>query len=471
MNGKETFQFTWGNYQTMGTVENNIETLTRENPWRKMSNVIEVSRANSIRMYHSKQDLELDNERGRMFLEEMPYLEFIQGMERAVASAWHTYREIRSVSVGTLTDERLYEIYEQLQKNWRGVIAYFYATQPEGVRALIEEMKKSLSPEELLLLLCPDKLDIVNQESIDWYELVQKAYSEELLYEHAYRYPWTVAAHFTYEDALETLNARRDYDWDHSKRPTIAEEKRMMHEKQQVILNEHPEVRDYARRAQRLALFRMEIKATYAGTDFYSIPVIYEMARRSGESPLDIHLYYFLKDGRDLIFDKRALSQSVKDARKCCFVGAAEDGRIVYKEGEEAESYARVRLGPLYEEERTFEGDMMTGVVAVKGRARGVVRVLHANDVPHARMLRQTFQKGEILVTEMTQPNILDIASRAGAIVTDEGGMLSHAAIISRELGIPCVVYTKIATKALQDGDRVEVDADKGIVRILERAK
>jgi len=54
---------------------------------------------------------------------------------------------------------------------------------------------------------------------------------------------------------------------------------------------------------------------------------------------------------------------------------------------------------------------------------------------------------------------------KAGAIVTDEGGITCHAAIVSRELGIPCVVGTKIVTKVFKDGDLVEVDANKGLVK------
>ena len=57
----------------------------------------------------------------------------------------------------------------------------------------------------------------------------------------------------------------------------------------------------------------------------------------------------------------------------------------------------------------------------------------------------------------------------AAAILTDQGGITSHAAIISREMHIPCIVGTKIATQVLKDGDLVEVDADNGIVRILEK--
>ncbi len=76
-------------------------------------------------------------------------------------------------------------------------------------------------------------------------------------------------------------------------------------------------------------------------------------------------------------------------------------------------------------------------------------------------------EKGEILVCSMTTPDYLPAMKRAIAIVTDEGGLLSHASIISRELGKVCIVGTKIATKVLKDGDLIEVDADKGIVRKL----
>jgi len=77
------------------------------------------------------------------------------------------------------------------------------------------------------------------------------------------------------------------------------------------------------------------------------------------------------------------------------------------------------------------------------------------------------FRKGEVLVTEITDPDWEPIMKIASAIVTDKGGRTSHAAIVSRELGIPCVIGTKIATKVFKDGDRVEVDATRGVVRKL----
>jgi len=102
------------------------------------------------------------------------------------------------------------------------------------------------------------------------------------------------------------------------------------------------------------------------------------------------------------------------------------------------------------------------GRVAFKGNVTGRVRVI--KKISEA----ESFKKGEILVASMTDPRYVFIMEKAAAIVTDEGGMLCHAAIVSREFGIPCIVGTKIATKVLKDGDLVEVDAENGIVRKLE---
>ena len=73
-----------------------------------------------------------------------------------------------------------------------------------------------------------------------------------------------------------------------------------------------------------------------------------------------------------------------------------------------------------------------------------------------------------VLVTSMTRPEMVVAMEKAAAIVTDEGGITSHAAIVSRELKIPCIIGTKVATKILKNGDLVEVDAFKGIVRKIK---
>lgn len=99
------------------------------------------------------------------------------------------------------------------------------------------------------------------------------------------------------------------------------------------------------------------------------------------------------------------------------------------------------------------------GQVAYPGVVRGRVHIIRTEK--ESRRLKL----GEILVTEMTYPDLLPAMRRAAGFVTDTGGITCHAAIVARELKKPCVIGTKIATKVLKDGDRVEVDADKGVVR------
>lgn len=96
------------------------------------------------------------------------------------------------------------------------------------------------------------------------------------------------------------------------------------------------------------------------------------------------------------------------------------------------------------------------------GKAIGVVKlVFRPHDI--AKM-----NKGDILVSIATDPDIVPAMKLAGAIVTDQGGVTAHAAIVSRELGKPCLIGTKIATKIFKDGDRVEVDATKGIIKKID---
>jgi phosphohistidine swiveling domain-containing protein len=117
------------------------------------------------------------------------------------------------------------------------------------------------------------------------------------------------------------------------------------------------------------------------------------------------------------------------------------------------------RLSKLVDPKTKISTKEITGTTACLGWVQAKARVVHK--------LSQldTLKKGEVLITSMTTPDFVVAMKKAGAIVTDEGGLSCHAAIVSRELGIPCVIGTKIATKVFKDGDLVEVDANNGTVR------
>jgi phosphohistidine swiveling domain-containing protein len=117
----------------------------------------------------------------------------------------------------------------------------------------------------------------------------------------------------------------------------------------------------------------------------------------------------------------------------------------------ELEGYAFVK--------KKKEDEKINGRIAYKGKVKGaVVIVRERKDFAKVR-------KGDILITAMTTPEMAMIMRKAAAFITDEGGITCHAAIVAREFKKPCIIGTGNATQILKDGDLVEVDAEKGVVR------
>jgi phosphohistidine swiveling domain-containing protein len=99
------------------------------------------------------------------------------------------------------------------------------------------------------------------------------------------------------------------------------------------------------------------------------------------------------------------------------------------------------------------------------GKVRGTVKIIiDKSDLGK-------INKGDIMVSPMTTPDFVVAMEKAAAFVTDEGGITCHAAIVAREMKKPCIIGTETATQSLKDGDLVEVDAKKGIVKIIKKAE
>jgi phosphohistidine swiveling domain-containing protein len=108
-------------------------------------------------------------------------------------------------------------------------------------------------------------------------------------------------------------------------------------------------------------------------------------------------------------------------------------------------------------------GNIIKGSSACVGKVTG--RIKKITEVADMNKIK----RNEILVTSMTTPDLMAVNKNFLAIITDEGGITCHAAIVARELRKPCIIGTKIATQVLNDGDLIEVDANNGIIKILKR--
>jgi phosphohistidine swiveling domain-containing protein len=150
--------------------------------------------------------------------------------------------------------------------------------------------------------------------------------------------------------------------------------------------------------------------------------------------------------------------ENLKERNRNCSLIVDESLKVVnFKELE------KIYPNFVFKQEEIKLSEVIKGAVAFKGRVQGRVRILRQKSkIPY-------FKEGEILVSPMTTPSFLPAMKKAAAIVTDEGGITCHAAVVAREIARPCITGTKIATKVLKDGDLVEVDANKGEIKIIKR--
>lgn len=198
-------------------------------------------------------------------------------------------------------------------------------------------------------------------------------------------------------------------------------------------------------------------KSTYWMTHYASL-LMKEIGRRFGGYELK-HLRYMiypeilsLFSGRPTVSGKEAETRY----RSCAFYQKGNFYEII--SGREYKNFYESVFG----KEKKLEVNDFRGLTASSGKVTGRVKVVKS--VQEVGKV----QKGDILVAVMTRPDYIAAIKKAAAIVTDEGGVTCHAAIVSREFGIPCVIATKIATKVLKDGDLVEVNANHGVVKIIK---
>lgn len=198
----------------------------------------------------------------------------------------------------------------------------------------------------------------------------------------------------------------------------------------------------YRRYAQLLAVHHMSA-------------ILKEIARRFFITEKQVR-FMRVNEMEKMLLNNKYDGQELLERAKYCVYYAERDGEKVFV-GDEAKAIMKS-----IEKEIDLNISELKGESGCVGYAKGKVKIIiRADDMTK-------MEQGDILVSIATDPDIVPAMKKAAGIVTEQGGVTSHAAIVSRELGIPCVIGTKIATKIFKDGDIVEVDANKGIVRKIK---
>ncbi len=192
---------------------------------------------------------------------------------------------------------------------------------------------------------------------------------------------------------------------------------------------------------------------------FFAQKLFEEISSRMGISLHDIS-FMLEEEVMDFLDKGKKLPSGIIESRKKGFaIYFTPEKKIDCKSGEEAD-IVMADIGLVVFEDFSEE---IRGVAASSGKAKGTVAIVRGiSDLAKVR-------KGDVMVAITTHPDYVPAMQKASAIVTEEGGITSHAAIVARELGLPCIVGAKHATKSLRNGDIVEIDADAGLVRKIKK--
>jgi pyruvate,water dikinase len=222
------------------------------------------------------------------------------------------------------------------------------------------------------------------------------------------------------------------------------------------------EYRKYRKLVEKLGKIRFELhEKSKALWYVLANKLMSEISRRWGLGFSDL-FFYTSKEIKDLFRNKK-VDVKVIDLRKKGFIFISFPDKRMLLVGDNFKKLFKEIIN-----NKSVIDKKIKGLAVMKGVIKARAEVILHNKRSITKKLK-FLRKGDILITDMTSPDdAIMVSKKAGGIITDEGGITSHAAIIAREFKIPCVVGTKIATQIIKTGDLVEIDGNTGVVSILK---
>ncbi len=398
--------------------------------------------------------------------------------------------DLEKIDIATLSLEDVLDLVERAAPIYYKSIGYYFLSQPEYTPKLKDEFIKELAhfvpqseiQDVFMKLVESEKRSCLEDERLEWLTIIVKPYLEKSIsheelekkiQKHTQSYKYlSASAQFGlwdyehYTNLLKDDSSKKLEDIENEINKITGKEKKVLNEKNNLIEKYHikKEVVDRIQILTDLASLRLE--AHMRGWQFFQWfgPVLVKQAAvASHEEEIDVlnltfnEFINFLKG--DLKIDDKIKQRRGGDI---LVIVTPEKGEEIYFSEEAVKKYDS-EIAEKIEHSNQFSGQVANGKGIVRGRA--FVFKWGEEDI-NKRIYE--FREGDILVAGQTLPLFMPAIRKALAIVTNEGGVLCHAAIVARELNKPAIIGTKVATHLLKDGDEIEMDLDKGIVRIIK---
>ncbi len=420
--------------------------------------------------YLSKASFDEMIKSGKEFFNQDFVEEYFKLAEDTRAKFFDIIKNIRNSKVSQMSNEELANLFWELYDCVMDGAALYCQSQQEPLTAAENRIKEIVKDEnKMLTIVEPYELDDINNGEVCWYNLLgnKDEISRDDIIAYLERFSWHMWNMYDLDDAVEYYknkfleDKKTNYQ---NKAQEIIDSKDKHKKKVMSILDEfnNEELNQLVSLFHRTTIGRMRLKPVWAGADFLASNLIKEIAKRLESDVVEFVFSYRIKETVEALKKGELLTKEEIIARKKSYLIGFKDYKEIFVSGKEAKVFVKEEYPELFKENNEEE---VKGTIVSKGKHTGRVRIILSENIEKVKELSKTFEKGDVLVTDMTQPNMMVLIGKAGAIVTNEGGITSHAAVVSREFKIPCIVGTHRATLVFKDGDRVEVDADKGIVR------
>lgn len=354
-------------------------------------------------------------------------------------------------------------------KYWNSVVCVPFVLEQPFVQATLNILSSKLKDESKILksletIFTPQRKTFIVREQED---LMRVALGRSNLKEHFLKYRFIPCYDlsdeaWSFKHFQEQLSKLKKLDKTslQLKLKEFQERSSKLKDKFEKILKDldlNHEEKDLLQIGPLLAFWKDERDYFRRKASFQIQPLFLEIGKRAGltlkevVSLLSREIIDFLKNGK-------LVSKSEIDRRAQDYILLHSKRGIKLYSGAKARQIRKRELGEL----EIKKENKIFGMAAAHGKASGMAKIILSKDD------LSKIQKGDIMVAVTTHPDFVPAMRICEAIVTDEGGVTSHAAIASRELQIPCVVGTQISTTVFNDGDRIEVDADLGRIRKLK---
>lgn len=414
----------------------------------------------------------------KLVLNNRKFQENYKKWESALKKFKKEYAKILQTNLPKLNDERLESIFLDFSELYRKNF-WYYGILPEisgwgGERLLGKELGKVIKNKHDIIcvlekLAAPEEYSFYQREELDLLSIKQEKNGKKRaskMQSHQKKYFWMLNSYHSAKiipishfkkilKGVSTEEAKVRMD-------RIRRNKNEAKKAKKYIIKKYKLSNYVLKISQRLTfcVWWQDIRKSYIFRANHVISLfIKEFARRYKISEDNLY-FYTTKDFENLLEGRKVEAREMSARRSNFLVHwSMEKGNILLMSGTNAKKiFSKYAKKKISREKMKFEGTVISS-----GKVTGKVKIiLGMEDIKKVK-------KGNILVTTMTTPDYITALKKASAVVADEGGLTSHAAIVARELKIPGIVGTGIATQLLKDGDLVEVDADKGVVRILKR--